>query len=412
MKPALQVGLMPLLITLGIQALVSMASLTPPVLAPAAAAEIGVPASLIGLFVGLVYIGSMLSSLGSGDLIGRFGAIRISQACLILCAAGLALATVGVPAAIVLSALLIGFGYGPVTPASSHILARTTPANRMGFVFSLKQTGVPLGGMLAGALVPTMVLLAGWRGAALAVALFCVVMAVLTQPIRAALDDDRDAHRRISLSGVLGPLRMVFAYKAVRDLAICSFFFGAMQLCLTTFLVTYLTEEFGLRLVAAGLVLSVAQAAGIFGRLLWGWVADHWIASRILLGLLAVGMASCALLLAVYAHGWPFAWVLVLCAAFGGTAIGWNGVYLAEIARLAPAGQTGAMTGGALFITYSGVVAGPPLFAGIVSMTGEHASGFLAFGLIVMLIGMSLVLTRAQRTDPEADRQARRRINQ
>ncbi len=393
----MKAGLLPLLITLGIQALVSMSSLTAPVLAPAAAAEIGLAPSLIGLFVGLVYIGSMLSSLGSGDLIVRYGAIRVSQICLVLCSIGLVVAAAGQPWLIVLGALLIGFGYGPVTPASSHILARTTPAHRLGFVFSLKQTGVPIGGMMAGALVPTLVLSVGWREAAMVVAFICLVMAAATQSIRSGLDDDRDRTRGVSLRGVFGPLKMVFAFPAIRDLALCSFFFGAMQLCLTTFLVTYLTEEFGLGLVAAGFVMSVSQGAGIFGRLLWGWMADNWIGSRLLLGLLAVGMASCALLMAIVAQSWPFAWVLVLCAAFGATAIGWNGVYLAEIARLAPPGQTGAMTGGALFITYFGVVAGPPLFAGLVALSGAHAIGFVVFGTVVLFIGMSLVMFRARR---------------
>lgn len=252
---------------------------------------------------------------------------------------------------------------------------------------------------MAGALVPMMVLLAGWHGAAWAVAFFCVVMTVVTQFIRMELDADRDSSRRISLGGVLSPLRLVFVYKPIWDLAVCSFFFSAMQLCLTTFLVTYLTKELGFSLVMAGLVLSVAQAAGIVGRLLWGWVADHWISSRILLGLLAIGMASCALLLAIFAPGWPLAWILVLCAAFGGMAIGWNGVYLAEVARLAPTGQTGAITGGSLFLTYAGVVSGPPLFVGIVSLTGEYATGFLVFGIIVISIGSLLMFARAPKTD-------------
>ncbi|WP_417276298.1 hypothetical protein [Castellaniella sp.] len=47
-------------------------------------------------------------------------------------------------------ALLIGLGYGPITPA-----------HRMSFVFSIKQTGVPLGGVLAGLVVPG---LAQWIG--------------------------------------------------------------------------------------------------------------------------------------------------------------------------------------------------------------------------------------------------------
>src|SRR5690606_33542910 len=54
-----------------------------------------------------------------------------------------------------LGAALCGIGYGPVTPASSQMLIRTTPPERTAFVFSLKQSGVPLGGLLVGvALLP------------------------------------------------------------------------------------------------------------------------------------------------------------------------------------------------------------------------------------------------------------------
>ena len=49
--------------------------------------------------------------------------------------------------------------------------------------------------------------------------------------------------------------------------------------------------------------------------------------------------------------------------SFGATAIGWNGVQLAEVARHAPPGEAGAMTGATGFVTFSGVVVGPPLFA-------------------------------------------------
>ena len=72
----------PLAVTLAVQALVSMAVLTMPVVAPAAAADVGVPAAYVGLFIALVYGASMASSLVCGDLIRKFGAIRVSQASL------------------------------------------------------------------------------------------------------------------------------------------------------------------------------------------------------------------------------------------------------------------------------------------------------------------------------------------
>ena len=148
--------------TLAVQMLGSMALLTVPVLAPAAARDVGVPAAYVGLYIALAYGASMMSSLACGDLIRRFGAIRVSQLCLLLCALGSLLAAGGTLGFFAASALFMGMGYGPMTPASSHVLARTTSATAMSLVFSVKQTGVPLGGAVAGALVPALVVGIGW----------------------------------------------------------------------------------------------------------------------------------------------------------------------------------------------------------------------------------------------------------
>ena len=75
--------------TLGIQALVAMAAVTVPVLAPAAANEVGVSAGYVGLFIGIIYAACMAAGLVSGALVRRIGAIRVSQLCLLTCAAGL-----------------------------------------------------------------------------------------------------------------------------------------------------------------------------------------------------------------------------------------------------------------------------------------------------------------------------------
>ena len=385
---------LPLAATLAIQALVAMATITVPVLAPAASAELHISAGYIGLFVSLVYFGSMLSSAASGDLIRRVGAIRISQYGLVLCAAGLALLTVGAMPALAASALLLGLGYGPITPASSHILAKTTPPHMMSLVFSLKQTGVPVGGALAGAVVPPLVLLGGWRAAAFTVAGMCVLTALLSQSIRAENDADRDPARPISPRGPFRALALVASDPSVRRLAICSFFFSALQLCLTTYLVTYLTDQLGYTLVQAGLMLSVATAAGIVGRIGWGALADRTGRSAGVLGILGCSMAAAALGMALSTPDWPRPLMTVLCAVFGGTAIGWNGVFLAQVAREAPAGKTAEATGGALFITFFGVLVTPPLFALIVENGGRYSTAFAAVAAAPLLCGLWL-LTRA-----------------
>ncbi len=212
----------PLTSLLAIQALVSAAALTVPVFAVVAAADLGVPARWVGAYVGLIYVGAMFSSVLCGIYVLRFGAVRVSQVCLLLAAASLSLTATAWLPAVVLSTLVMGIGYGPPTPASSHILARHTPVRFMPLVFSIKQTGVPLGGVLAGVIVPPLVLAFGWRAASIAVAALCLLMAIGLAPLRAGLDADREPGRRL-VGNPMSPLRLVLADRVLRRWAFLSF---------------------------------------------------------------------------------------------------------------------------------------------------------------------------------------------
>lgn len=371
-----------LAITLAIQALVSMSVLAVPAMGPALAAALGVSATTVGIYVALVYFGAILASLASGPLVVRFGAIRVSQAGLLGCALGLVLfaAAPSVPTG-VLSAVLTGLGYGPITPASSHLLAQSTPPHRAALVFSIKQTGVPLGGVLAGALVPPLAVAGGPRLALFVVAIACLVCAVAAQAWRTALDADRDATRAVSLGNFAAPVRMVLSQPALARLAATSFVFSAVQACLAAYVVTYLHTVLGYTLLAAGAAMSAANAGGVVGRVTWGWLTDRWLPPGRMLAALGAAMALCAGTLAALQAGAPFALAVLLLVAFGASAIGWNGVYLAEVARLAPPGMASIATGGSLSVTFLGVVLGPLLFGAVSGLAGSYRAGFLALAV-------------------------------
>jgi len=364
-----------LIATLAIQALVSMTVLTPPVLAALAAPDIGIASERIGLFTALVYAGAILSSAGSGALLARTGPLRLSQWCLAFCAAGMAVASVGLLPAVMLGAVLMGLGYGPVTPASSHILIRQTAPERRSLVFSLKQTGVPVGGALAGFIAAPLALMIGWRGAALAVAGASLALALAVEPMRARFDVG-DAPGPAAARSPLAGVRLVLRTPALRRLALSSTSFAATQLSLATFLVTFLTERAGVPLVTAGIVMAVAQGAGIVGRILLGWVADRLLRPGRVLALLGIGMAAASVATGLISSAWPLPGIFVVTAMLGLMGLSWNGVYLAEVAAIAPPGTAGAATGGALSVTFLGIVLGPALFSAVVSLSGSYALGF------------------------------------
>lgn len=369
---------LPLLATLFIQAMVAMALLTLPVMAPVAAKALEVSPALVGVYVAITYAGAMFASLTSGTTVSRLGPIRVSQLGLILCAIGLCLCAVPWLPAIGLGALLIGLGYGPITPASSQILARTTQPSQMALVFSIKQTGVPVGAMMAGAIVPSLMLGIDWQWSLVVVAMACVVSAALSQPLREALDDLRQASLTFQMSTLTTPLRMVLGHRALSTMAACSFMFSMVQMSLTTYLVTYLHDDLGYGMVSAGLLLSVTQMGGIGGRIAWGLVADRWLGAQKTLALLAILMASSALATALLLPTLPLWGIWAILLVFGASAIGWNGVYLAEVARQAPEGKASVATGGTLTFTFLGVVIGPPLFGALSSAFDTYRAGFLA----------------------------------
>ena len=389
-----------LVATLAIQVFTALTSAAPAVLAPALAADLAVTPKWIGVFVSLMYAGAMLGSLACGEFIARYGAIRVSQVCVLLCAAGVGAVALLPPSAAPLlaaAAFAMGIGYGPITAASSEILVRTTPVERMALTFSIKQTGVPGGIALAGAVMPGLALVAGWRVAFVAVALAGLAVALGAEPTRPSLDRPHAPAAAFSLAAVVAPLRTVMASPALRELSLVGFAFAAVQVSLTSFLVTYLADALQWTLISAGLALTCATTSAVAGRIFWGVVADRWLPPLSTLALIGGIAAASGILLASAGPAWP-AWLLLpLTAVYGASAIGWNGVQLAELARRAPAGTAGAVTGASGFVTFGGVVAGPLAFAGLAGLTGSYRTGFAAC-VVVSTIAAVALLGRSRRS--------------
>lgn len=381
-----------LVATLTVQSLVAMAVLNLPVVAPAVAKDVGISTNYLGAYVALAYFGAMVASLLGGAAVKRWGAIRLSQIGLVLAAIGLFLCAIPTVETIALGALFIGAGYGPITPASSHLLIKSTPPEKLSFVFSIKQTGVPLGGMIAGATVPSLNFLIGWQWAFVCSGIACVICALSVQRLREGLDDDRDPTVRPSLStGFVLPLKLIFSHRTLRKLSYMSFMFSIAQMALMGYLVTFLYEDLGWSLVAAGGALTVAQAAGVSGRMLWGYVSDRWLGATMMLIVVAVLLVIGAMgtaLLRPESSPWFLFPVLII---FGASAIGWNGVFLAEIARQAPKGQAGVATGGTLCITFLGVMLGPPLFGVLAGMLSSYGLSYGVLSILGILILLLLV---------------------
>lgn len=354
-----------ILLTL-IQAMISWAVFAPPVLAKQALPDMGIDPAWIGLQPTIVFVAATISSMASGGIVARFNPMRASQALLLFAAAGSALIATGDLIIGASGSILIGIALGPTTPASSHILSRLTPRGMQPLIFSIKQTGVPLGGALAGFVGPPLTLLWGWQSAILVIALACLAVAVITELWTRGYADFADASRKVSLE-LIGPLRLVLQSPVLRWMLTGCVPLVVIQYALTTFIVLYLQEDIGLSVITAGAILAVAQASGGTGRILFGAIASRFVTPLTMLLMLSVVAAAAAFLTASFTQSWPLAMIYAVGVLFGAGAAGWNGVYLAEVARLAPAGEVSRVTGAVGFVIFTGVVIGPAVFTALVA---------------------------------------------
>lgn len=373
------------------QSLSYLATLVLPVAAPTLATELGLEPSWVGTYTSLIFGIAMLAAVLSGAFIERFGPVRWGQIEIGIIAVGLVVAASGDFASFVLAALLIGLGWGGSTPASSQALSQVTPPRLAPLFFSIKQTGIPIGGILAGLLVPLFVHHFGWRGAFIGVALLCAGQLIAVQPMRASMDAGRRPGHPIVTTEVVGNLGRVLRSRHLRDLGLASFVYIALQGCFSAFFTLYLVEKLGYDLATAGFVFSIAQLIAVPARIVWGGLAGRFVPCRLVLAGLGLGMSAASLALASLGPAWPQWLVIAAAIAMSATAVSWHGVLYAEVARLAPGGKVGATTGAMLIFTGIGLTTAPAAFGAILAATGSYATGFYLLAGPALFMGLYLL---------------------
>lgn len=383
------------LVVTAAQTAIAMSNIVLPTIAPKLAESLGVNAVLIGYQVSLTFGAATAASIYGGQVAMRWGAALTTQVSMALCAIGTALFALPHTGFIAVGSVAIGAAMGFASPAAAHLLVEYTAPERRNLMFSIKQTGVPLGGVVIALTAPALAVSVGWRWSLAPVVVLGVVVLLLTGPYRKAWDRDRDAAtapRGESFGGV--PL--VWREKSLRWISLASVLFSGIQRCLLTFLVIYLVAEGGYGLVEAGIMLSIAQIGGSVARVPWGWLADRLESGLAVLIIICVMIILSSAALVALAADWPKPLVYLLLFVLGASSLGWNGVFHGECARLSPPGMVSLIAGATAFFVFGGVLIGPAAFAAAYEVIGTYSETFkLVVVAGVATLGLLVLARRA-----------------
>lgn len=388
--------------TLCLHALCAAAAAVPQVLAPVAARDLGLPPSGVGIVAGVIALSSVPMGLFGGYLFARLSERRVclliaglvALGMLIGAGAGTAARLVQLPAVFALlilgSSVLFGVALTLVNAVGAQLLFGAVPVRIRSLAFSIKQSATPIGGALVGLLLPLLLLSVSWQAvvASFAALAGAMAIAIFAMPLD---DAPRGTRHAISLAELSAPVKIIWDTPRLRELGVVALCYNAYQIGMLAYLVTYLNLEIGLPLLAAGAVFSAVQIAAIAGRIGWGVSVDLRGSPRRQLGLIGLIGAASALFIGAFSPDWPLGAMLAAGALIGGSGVSWNGVFLAEVARLSPEGEIGKTTSGiTVFLALGGLI-GSALFAGVVALSGTYYPGFLVLALPLVVLGLRLV---------------------
>jgi MFS family permease len=373
-----------------------------PVLADSLAEQLGISRAWLGFYLFIQNLMAIIAAVGCGGFLLRYGPLRVSQVALVLMATSLMVVSTGWLWLYPIGAILLGAS-AVSTPASSHILARVCPPHLAPLVFSVKQTGVPVGSLIGGFLIPFLLgfvfyaaavgttVRLGPFGAAFGTALLILVVAIALQPLRAYFDRDRQPAIKIAISDLGETMRIVMSNHALRDISFAAFAFGGLQSMFAGFFILMLIDDLGYSATEAGSIFALASVSAIIARILWGWlgtslVSPRWIFSGI--GLLGGGSA---IAVAFFDVTWTMGQITLVAVLFNISALSWHGILLSETARLSPPDMVGGITGGVLSCTSVAMMIYPAIYGFILASTGSYGIGF-AVGSVPAFIAFFVFL--------------------
>ncbi len=325
--------------------------------------DLGVTRAEVGALIGATSVLAALASPVAGRATDRVGGRTAMLALFALSAAGfVAVAASPVYGAMFAGAALAGLAQSAANPATNKLIAAQLPVGQRGVITGIKQSGVQMGVVIGGLLLPSGAIVFGWRPTLLIVALVPLAALPLTAAVvpRAAAD-------ATPRGGAGGPLPAAIWFLAGYGFLLG--FAGGV-----TFLVPlYVEEALGLSPRVGGAAAGVIGFVAIFGRVGWARFAERSARYEPSLAVIAaLSVLAAAALYAAEAGGQGLLWVGVVLTGLSSST--WNAVGMLAVMNEAGTERAGRASGIVLFGFLTGLGVGPPLFGWTIDRTGSYAT--------------------------------------
>ena len=370
-------------------------------LSPILVAEFALTKTQLGAGFTALMLGSACFTAAAGVMTDRFGERRMVLGSGVTMTIALLAATV-VPSYpwVVGWIFVFGASYAASTPAGARAVLAWFDRDR-GLAMGIRQTGVPVGGLIGAITLPLVAHVAGYRGAfafAAAIVLISTLIAVL------GYREAEDARApSASLASLARGMRVLARDPRLIGVTLTCMILVSVQLAMNAFLTVTGVVVVGISPAVAAAAFACAQGAAAAGRLAWGFISDRTLHGErlvpfaIICVLAALASAALATL-----HAGAVVPLFAAAIVLGFSGAGWNGLMAAALAEVGGVERAASALGLALTAIFFASSLAPSAFGALADHTSLRvawlATSALALAGVVPVLRLRAHLAPGRRS--------------
>lgn len=360
--------------------------------------EFGISDGQFGLIMTLVYLTAGVTAGGFGGIADRIGARTQIGIIAVGGAAALALTIVWhTYPAFLIAAAIAGVSQAFSHPVTNRIIARrVAPVQRSEWI-GWKQSGVPIGMLVAGLMFPLIATVGGWSAAAWTGTLVCAIIVVVSWVVIGRIRGARPALHTPPAAAAVSAKRPL--PRTIWALTGISFLNALGVQGVNTYVSLFSVRYLAVPLSIAGLAVSAIGVFGILSRVGWGKIGRSWRPAPLIAVMSVGGMLGIAALAISGATGQS--WLLWIGVAMHASfPLAANVVVGAAIISATPHDRIGIATGLTAGAMYFGYATGPALIGVILDASNDFIAAWLTIGVAYALcLVIALKLPALERRD-------------
>lgn len=357
---------------------------------PSLREEFGISATQAGTISTWSLIGMAIGGIGGGWLSDRFGRVRMATYMLVLfclgtAALGLVQSYEQFIAVRFLSSIGIGAEYSIITMLMAEYVPTKKRTTILGSLQAAYSVGYLVAALLAGYIIPEF----GWRPLYF-VSLFPVVLAIVLRakvPEPESWIKSKEIAKKYPKQKKKNEWTIILKDRKIRNIFIfwllTSTFLQFGYYGVGTWLPSYIVEDLGFNFKTMTGYLVGSYTAMIFGKIIAGWLADHFGRRNIYV---TAAIATALFLPIIYMYNTPqnIIFLITLLGFFYGAQYGINSTYMSESF---PTQIRGTAVGGAYNTGRFGAAIAP-IVIGIIAESQSIGFGLAMLGIAYAISGI------------------------